>query len=406
MFPSFRAVALLTAVLTVAFVVSGLLQGPIDSSRLSLAVVLVAANTLPLLFVRRNPLLVLAVLGVAYPTWVYLDFPTDLLQSLPTFAAMYAAGAWDRPLWLRSLGLLSPVWMLAAVASSTWDVSLLEIGYVAVMFVVVWVLGVVVAGRQAYARDLETRTAELEAARRELADKAVADERTRIARELHDVIAHAMSVITIQAGVGAHLIDRNPAQAGMALGIIERTGRDALAEMRRMLSVLREVDSGEPGDRPQPGLADLPRLVQHARDAGPTLTLTTRGLPQDLSAGLEVTVYRVVQEAVTNIAKHAPGSHGVVTVIHERDGLVVDVRNPVRGALRAPTPAGLGIRGMAERVALYDGHLDTGLDDGHFHVTATFPRHHRGEEVESTEFGATSDTGGVGDPLSTSAPTP
>ncbi|HEV3497078.1 MAG TPA: hypothetical protein VHA34_12070, partial [Actinomycetes bacterium] len=183
----------LTVVLGVAFVAStagATGTRPLDGLGWALA----AANVLPLLALRRAPLLVVACFSVAYPIWASLEYPTHLLQSLPTLAAMGAAGAAPRPLWWRALALLCPAEMLAAAASGVWDVDLLEIGYVAIMFVSGWVLGVVLAARRGYTRALEAQTAALEAARQELARRAVLEARTRIARDLHDIVAHAMSV--------------------------------------------------------------------------------------------------------------------------------------------------------------------------------------------------------------------
>jgi DNA-binding CsgD family transcriptional regulator len=134
---------------------------------------LLAANVLPLLALRRAPLLVVACLSVAYPAWAALEYPTHLLQSLPTLAAMVAVGASPRPLWWRALALLCPLEMLAGAATGIWDVDLLEIGYVAIVFVSGWVLGVVLAARRSYTRALEEKTAALEAARQELAHRAV-----------------------------------------------------------------------------------------------------------------------------------------------------------------------------------------------------------------------------------------
>jgi signal transduction histidine kinase len=231
----------LTGVLGVVFLASTAAAGdarPLDG----LGWALLAANILPLLALRRAPLLVVACLSVAYPAWAALEYPTHLLQSLPTLAAMVAVGASPRPLWWRALALLCPFEMLAAAATGIWDVDLLEIGYVAIVFVSGWVLGVVLAARRSYTRALEEKTAALEAARQELAHRAVLEERTRIARDLHDILAHAMSVITVQAGVGGHLLEHDPEQAKGALRVIEETGRGALGEMRRLLGVLRGGD--------------------------------------------------------------------------------------------------------------------------------------------------------------------
>jgi signal transduction histidine kinase len=379
---AYRWVVVLTACLAVVFALSGWSVAAPGAAALPGQLVLIGANTLPLLAVRRNPLAVVVVFAVAYPTWVALGQPTHELQSLPTLAAMYALGAWERPPWLRALGLLSPVWMVGAAAAGLWDTDWLQLSFVGLVLVVVWALGVVVAGRRAYARELEARTAELEHARQELADRAVADERARIARELHDVIAHAMSVITVHAGVGGHLLERRPAQAAEALAVIERTGREALAEMRRMLTMLRDPATGLDGDldargplpEPQPGLADLPQLVQRVRDAGVRLSYTTRGASRGLPAGLELTAYRVAQEALTNAVKHAPGSRGSVTVSYLPDALEVEVANgaPAVPSHRSST-TGQGLRGMAERVALYGGQLETVADDPGFRVQARFP---------------------------------
>ena len=379
MFASFRWVVALTAALAVVFAVSGWAVEGIQWSRLPRELVLVALNTLPLLAVRRNPLAVVAVFSVTYPMWVALGHPIHELQSLPAIAAMYALAGWDRPLWLRALGLLMPVWMVTG-GVLLWGGDVLELTFVGVFLVVVWGLGALIADRRAHARTLEARTRELEQARRELANRAVADERSRIARELHDVVAHAMSVITVQAGVGAHLVDRRPAQAAEALRVIERTGREALEEMRRMLRMLRERDPDAPLPGPQPTLADLPALVEQARQAGLHVAYTTRGSVGGLSAGLELAVYRVVQEALTNVVRHASASHTTVTVTHGADWLEVEVANTLPAtAARVPVPqphegrSGQGLRGMTERVGLYGGQLETTSDADGFRVAARFP---------------------------------
>lgn len=373
---STRWLLALTALLTAVFVGSGWWEAGIRYDVLPRELVLLAANTLPLLAIRRNPLAVVLFLSLAYPTWIDFGHPSHELQSLPTLVSMYALGAWNRPLWLRAIGLIAPVWMVGAAAFGWWDADPLGLSYVGLMFVVVWALGVVMAGRRAYATELEARTAELEEARRELADRAVAEERARIARELHDVIAHAMSVITVQAGVGHHLVDQRPDQAASALQVIERTGREALDEMRRLLSVLRAPDPRGPLPAPQPGLAELPQLVEQARDAGTPFTLTLRGASRPTGPGLELAVYRLVQEALTNTVKHAPGTPGSVTITYGPESLDVEVVNghldEDLGAGREVSP-GHGLRGMAERVALYGGDLQTIAGDGAFRVAARFP---------------------------------
>ena len=360
----------LTVVLGVMFVASA--AGDSDARAVDgLGWALVAANVLPLLVLRRAPLLVLACFGVAYPAWASLEYPTHLLQSLPTLAAMFAVGATPRPLWWRALALILPAEMLAFAAAGIWDVDLLEIGYVAIMFVSGWVLGVVLAARRGYTRALEEQTAALEAARQELARRAVLEERTRIARDLHDILAHAMSVITVQAGVGAHLLERDPEQAKGALRVIEETGRGALGEMRRLLGALR---AGDLPTEPQPGLASLDRLATQATASGVPVELRVEGQARPLPAGLEVSAYRIAQEALTNTIKHAPGARARLTVRYRPRTVELEVVD--HGGGPAPTAAGdggHGLRGMRERVALYGGVLEAGPCPGGFRVLAAFP---------------------------------
>jgi signal transduction histidine kinase len=362
----------LTVVLGAAFLAST--ADASDARRLDgLGLALLAANILPLLALRRNPLAVVLVFGVTYPAWAGLEYPTHLLQSLPTLVALGALGAAPRPLWWRGLGLLVPAEMLAAVAAGVWPVDLLEIGYVAIMFVGAWALGVVLAARHRHALALEEQAAALEAARQELARRAVVEERTRIARDLHDILAHAMSVITVQAGVGAHLLDRDPGQAAAALRVIEETGRGALGEMRRLLVALR---SDDPPTEPQPGLAALDRLAARTGAAGVPVELRFEGPARPLPAGLEVSAYRIAQEALTNTIKHAPGGRARLTVRYRPRTLELEVVDSGGPAGRAAPPAsdgGQGLRGMRERVALYGGVFEAGPCPGGFRVLAAFP---------------------------------
>lgn len=379
---SARWVVASTVLMVVVFAGSGWAASGVSTDVLGRELILIAANTLPLLAIRRNPLLVVLVFGVTYPVWVALAHPVHELQSLPTVVGMLALGAWDRPLRIRAIGLVLPVWMVLG-GTIFWMGDALELAYVGVFFVAVWALGALLADRQARAQALEDRTRQLEAARRELADRAVADERSRIARELHDVLAHAMSVITVQAGVGAHVVDRRPEQATEALEVIERTGREALEEMRRMLLVLRDHDPDGGVPDPQPTLADLPSLVEQVRSSGIRVSLTIEGTQRVTSPGLALAAYRVVQEALTNVAKHAPACRAAVTISHGPGDIEVEVVNDLPGpsgaaAASGAEPAGRrgpgqGLLGMAERVAMYGGTLETVADDDTFRVRARFP---------------------------------
>lgn len=372
MFDNARRTATVVAVVTAVFVLSAWHGGTLQQTNIPRDAALIALNTLPLLAARRNPLAVVAVFCVAYPLWPIVHDTAHPLQSLPTLAALYALGGWDRPLWIRSIGLLSPAYMFGAVAVGWWPTDLLLIGYVAVVFVAAWVLGATLAARRRYIEELEGKTRALSQARRELADREVADERARIARELHDVVAHSMSVIAVRAGVGAHVIDARPDEARQSLQIIEHTGRQALAEMRRMLAVLRDPDPNAPRPEPTPGLRTMPALAAQVREADVPVSVTVEGRSRTLPAGLDLAAYRVLQEALTNVVKHAPGTKAEVLVRYGARQLDVEVTNPLRGGTDNGSP-GQGLRGMAERVALYDGRLSAEVVGESFQVSASFP---------------------------------
>lgn len=372
MIDSFQRALAVTVAVTAVFVLTVFAEGGLAGDQLATGLPLLALNTLPLLALHRQPLAVVLVFCLAYPSWLDAGHPSHMFQSLPTLVALYAAGAWSRPLWLRAVALIAPVWMLVAVLIDWWpDARLHEIGYIAVIFGLGWLSGVVVAGRRSYVQQLEERTAALQAAQRELAEQAVADERARIARELHDIVAHAMSLITVRAGVGAHLVDARPAEAAEALRVIEHTGREALTEMRRMLAVLRDPDPHGPRSQPQPGLGDLPQLVAHAAAAGVPAALTVEGTPAPLPTGLELAAYRVIQEALTNVVKHTPGARASVRIRHRTSALEIEVDSTA--VVAEPVEPGQGLRGMAERVALYDVQFAAGPHKGGFRVAARLP---------------------------------
>jgi signal transduction histidine kinase len=360
-------------VLTAVWTASVFVAGGLDPGHVLRDIVLLALNTLPLLAIGSYPLVVVVVFCVAYPFWLETGHEPSIVQSLPALAAVYAVGAWDKPVWIRAFGLVAPVWMIGAAIGDLWNADTVVVGYVGLIYFVVWGLGVAMAARRSYAQQLEAKTAALEEARRELADLAVAEERRRIARELHDVIAHAMSVITVRAGVGAHLASTRPDEAAQALGVIERTGREVLVEMRRMLAVLRDPDPRGPQPEPQPGLADVPRLIDQVGAAGVPVTLTTEGAAQRPPAGLDLAAYRVIQEALTNVVKHAPGALATVTIRYRPSGIDVEVFCAAQRPAAGEPASGQGLRGMAERVALYDGRFEAGWVDDGFRVNARFP---------------------------------
>jgi signal transduction histidine kinase len=226
-----------------------------------------------------------------------------------------------------------------------------------------WTVGVAVHQHRRY-------TEELVRHQHDRAERRVADDRVRIARELHDVVTHSMSLITVQAAYGRLVAGRDPARAGEALSVIETTGRESLTELRRVLAVLRAPETA--GTEPAPGLAALPRLLEQAAAAGVRVDLAVDGEPGPLAPGLELSAYRIVQEALTNVVKHAGTGHAGVTVEHCPGALVIEVTDRGRGGPAGPD--GQGLAGMRERVALYGGTLDAGPMPGNgFRVTARLP---------------------------------
>ncbi|MER7420103.1 histidine kinase [Micromonospora peucetia] len=245
----------------------------------------------------------------------------------------------------------------------------------------VWLVGLNVRTRRFYVLSLEERAATLEREREAEARAAVAGERTRIARELHDVVAHSMAVMIVQADGARFTLDRDPETARQAVKVVADTGRQALEEMRRLVGVLREPSAPDAGAGPgaagEPGgagmtadpehrrlaLAELPALLDRFRAAGLQVRHTVTGEPAQLPPGLELTVYRVVQEGLTNALKHAGVGAGVeVTLAHADDAVVVRVVDDGRGRPPvSPAPSGgHGLVGMRERVGVYDGSLTAG----------------------------------------------
>jgi signal transduction histidine kinase len=240
---------------------------------------------------------------------------------------------------------------------------------------IAWVLGDSMRYRRAYLLALEDRAARLEAERDAQAQVAAAAERARIARELHDVIAHNVSVMVVQADGAGYALQAEPERARLALAAISRTGRQALSEMRRLLGVLRAEDE-RAELAPLPGLDQLRELLEQARAAGMSVSLTMEGSPRPLDEGAELAAYRAVQESLTNTRKHGGlAVAAAVTLRYEEDGLLVQVTDDGRSAAPAAGEvAGHGLTGMRERIAMYGGTVQAGpLAGGGYQVSARLP---------------------------------
>lgn len=245
------------------------------------------------------------------------------------------------------------------------------------IFGVIWVGGAALVGRFVRsrleeARELERRTQRLEREREEQARLAVAEERRRIARELHDVVAHSLSVVVVQAGAAEEMLRRDPERALEPIRSVQETGRTALAEMARLLGVLREYGE-EIGLAPQPGLDELSTLVEETRAAGLPVELSIEGEQRPLPLGVELSAYRIVQEALTNARKHAGNARARVTVRYGSDALEVEVVDDGAGRDNGAV-GGFGLVGMRERVAVFGGSLDASpRPTGGFGVHARLP---------------------------------
>ena len=256
---------------------------------------------------------------------------------------------------------------------------------------VVWLIGTWAQERRRYIGTVEERAARAEREREQRAAIAVAEERERIARELHDVVSHHVSVIVIQAGAALRAIDHRPADARSALEAIDSSARAAMTEMRRMLGILGRVgDPARPAGAgavtadealaPMPGLGRLGELLEQVRATGQRVELAVEGEPVELDPGLDLTVYRIIQEALTNTLKHAPDGHVAVTLRYLPDALAVEVvddggrgRAGAKLALGHDADPGRGLIGMGERVALFGGTLETGRHGTGFRAAARLP---------------------------------
>jgi len=329
---------------------------------------LLELSALPLALRRSRPLAVLAItLGAAIVgdlLFVGFQIPGPAI-ALYTVAAhcerkvAVAAGA------ATALALLVPALAGGGVAEPTFVVAVYAV------FAAAWALGDNLRTRRAYLAELEARAERLQRDQEETARRAVAEEQARIARELHDVISHNVSVMVVQAAAGGDVFATRPDRAREALGSIEATGREALVELRRLLGVVRPAGEGAALE-PQPGLARLPELIENVTAGGLRVELTVAGEPRGLPAGVDLSAYRIVQEALTNTLKHARAANAQVMISYEDASLELEILDDGSGA--GVAGSGRGIIGMRERAVLLGGELRAGpRPSGGFGVRATMP---------------------------------
>jgi signal transduction histidine kinase len=377
------ALALVAAGLSTAvFVENPVIRG-LPRGTLALAYALVLLHTLPLAARRRFPGVVLAASVASGLAVAASGLPPEILV-IVILVAVYSVAAYGGR-WVSLAGLAAAELGSAAVQLTPGRFQAPTVVTNALVLAAAWLLGHFVGIRRVYAAqleqrtaELEQRTAELEQAREELARRAVAEERLRLARELHDVVAHSISVIAVQSGVGAHVANTQPEEAAKALAAIEATSRAALTELRRLLGVLRQEGEPQGSLAPVPGLADLDALLAEVAKAGLAVRLGVEGTPSPLPAGVDLSAYRIVQEALTNVVKHAGPARAQVTIGYHDQDVTVEITDDGQGST-APTSdgqarVGHGLIGMRERVAAFGGDLEAGpRPGGGFRVAARLP---------------------------------
>jgi signal transduction histidine kinase len=311
---------------------------------------------------RRAPL---ATLAVAVAGWAVLVPTGEYDLGLMMVVVIYSAGRYvgDVRRSLAGLGAVMVVFVAESIVRSTvWG----EVAFGPVAMWIIWYVGRQV--RMRGERQIQRARHQADEVRR-----IVAEERTHIARELHDVVAHQVSMMTVQAGAAQAVAATNPEAAHHAMAAVEEAGRQALTELRHLLGVLRP-ESGRNGVGPQPGLADLPRLVDQVRAAGVEIDVIDR-LHTPLPMRVQLSAYRIVQEALTNVLKHGGrGTHAEVRLLDDGTDLTIEVLDDAPAAPARPPAPGHGIIGTRERATLLGGTLDTGpRSDGGFRVVARFP---------------------------------
>ena len=352
-------------------------EQPTNAQRLSYLAVSML-GLVGLLLRRRAPLVVLVTLAVMFKAWDFLFFPPATQIPFSPFLIMlilaYNTGAHTRD---RSALVGAAVLLLFMASGLRNIVEGQPLGNQAPGWVVMTVAWLIGKGMQCYrllTTSLRAHARQLEQERDERARLAVALERTRIARELHDVIAHSVSVMVVQAAAERKVLGQEQHQTRDVLEMIERTGRQALVELRRMLGVLRKADDPLLLT-PQPGLPDLDSLIDQVREAGLPVAFHIEGNRAPLPAGVELSAYRIVQEALTNTLKHAGNAHAEVTIRYCADSLELVVVDDGYGSDEgARSNGGHGLVGMQERVAMLGGSLQAGpRESGGFLVSATLP---------------------------------
>ena len=366
-----------------ALVLALLLPAPImlGTSVAPMTAVLSGLQIAPLWWRRSHPDLCFAAVATMMALQILLT-STPIWGQVAMPFAIYSVAAFSTP--RRSLvavavglvgSLVGPVDWVTSLSVDALYPLVLFVGACALSVIAPWALGMLTRTRRAYVAQLIERSERIEREALQRAELAASDERARIASEMHDVVAHGLSVMVVQADGARYAAADDPEAATQALRTIGDTGRESLTEMRRLLGLLRSDDTGTAVLRPQPGLVDLEYLLAEASGTGMHLTTAVDQPLPDVPAGVGLTVYRVVQEALTNVRKHAgPDPQVRVAVRHLGDGIRITVEDDGRGASARDDGEGHGVVGMQERVAAVGGSIEAGpRPGGGFRVEALVP---------------------------------
>jgi signal transduction histidine kinase len=354
-------------------------DGPVSGPKPLLAV-LALGITGPLAFRRRWPLLAVTIVMADFafhPFFANGPFGKANLNLFEVFVAFVlivystAANTTGRRTWIGA-GIIVGAQLFGSLSS------ILTAGFGPqfgsnFFYTVAWVLGKTIQRRNELSMRLADRAATLEETRDAEVEQAVSHERSRMARELHDVVSHSVSLMTLQAGAARQALDVHPQRARQQLLGIESTGREAMVELRRLFGLLRDAPDG-PALEPQPSLRHLDLLVQHMKEAGLPVQLSADEIPASMPRGVDLTAYRIVQEGLTNVLKHSNPTCVNVNVRLSEQAVEVEVEDDGTPRPRPRDGHGHGLIGMRERVAIYGGHLDAGPTPGHgYRLNARIP---------------------------------
>ena len=360
--PPLAADAALAALVGVVTIVAVMVEDPkVEEDLRAFGVALLGAQIVPLVWRRRSPVVVLAIVAAASLAYGVAELPDPPLQ-FAVLLAFYTVGAHTpRPVSVRCALALIVAGIFTLVLARDSDAADIAVSFFAAT--TAWVSGDA-------ARTQRERAAWLEARRADAARQAAAEERLRIARDLHDIVAHHVSVMAVQAEAAQEVLAVKPDRAERAMADVADTARTTLGELRRLLGVLRAE-----GDRaPQPDLDGVAELVESVRRTGLAVEVHTEGEPRPVAGLAGVTAYRVVQEALTNVIKHASAARADVELQFGDETLVVTVTDDGRGSDASVGEGGHGLAGMRERLAVLGGTLDAGpCAGGGFSVRARLP---------------------------------